>query len=137
MNNNKTASTADGTNTVISIAPTYDANGFNGNGGNQNFVDLTSNTQVIEDNHIGQNTRKNYFRTLTDIMVLMVDNMSEKLVDRESPKSKNARDMGLLSETKRKQGKFLKDHSILVLWKNESCCKKTFYQIGGCWLFDV
>ena len=54
---------------------------------------------MIEDNHIGQNTCKNYVRTMTDIMVWMVDNMPEKLADRKAPKKENSGEMGLLSET--------------------------------------
>ena len=126
----------DDVNTIISIAPKYDANVFNDNGYNQNVLDLTGNTQIIEDNHIGQNIRNKYVRTLTNIMVLMVDNMPEKLVYREAPEGTNARDMDILSETNRKQRKFLKDYCKLLL-KNEFCCKKKSYQIGGCWLFDV
>ena len=76
-NNNNTANEADDANTVITIDPTYDANASNVNGGNRNILDLTGNTQVIEDNNIGQNTRKNYVRKLTDIMVCMVDDVPE------------------------------------------------------------
>ena len=110
MNNNNTDNTPDDTNTVIPIAPMYDANAFNGNGGNRNVFGLTGNTQVIEDNHIGQNTCKNCICTLTDIMVWMVDNMTEKLVYRNALKSTNARGVVILSETKRKQRNFLKYH---------------------------
>ena len=81
INSNNTYKSADDANTVIPIAPMYDANSFNGNGGNRNVLDLTGNTQVIEDNHIGLNTCKNYVCTLTDIMVLMVDYMPGKLFD--------------------------------------------------------
>ena len=80
MNNNNTASTADNTNTVIPVTPMYDDNASNGNCGNRNGLDLTGNTQVIEDNHIGRNTSKNYVRTLTDTMVWMMDNMPKNLL---------------------------------------------------------
>ena len=123
MNNNNTPNSAYDTNTVISIAPTYDSNASNGNGGNWNVLYLTSNTQMIEDNNIGQSTHKNYFFTLTDIMVWMVDNMPEKLDDFESLKRTNARYTGLLSETKRKQRKFLKAHCKLLLEKINRAAK--------------
>ena len=129
-NNNNTANEADDANTVITIDPTYDANASNVNGGNRNILDLTGNTQVIEDNHIGQNTRKNYVRTLTNIMVWMVDNMSEKLVDREALEKINTRDMGILSDTKRKQGEFLKTHRKFLLGKINRAAKNS-YKIGG------
>ena len=102
----------------------YDTNASNGNVGNRNILDLTGNTQVIEDNYIGRNTRKNYVRTLNDIMVWMVDNMPEKLVYRKSPERKNARDMDVLSETNRKQRKFLKYHCNLFLDKMNLAKKK-------------
>ena len=79
MNNNNTVNVSDDVNAFISMAPTYDVNAFNGNGGNRKVLDLTGYTQVIEDNHIDQNTCKSYVHTLTDIMVCMVDNMPEKL----------------------------------------------------------
>ena len=94
MNNNNTANAADDANTVIPIAPMYDANAFNGNGGNRNVLGLTGNTQVIGDNHIGQNTRKKYVLTLTDIMVWMVDNMPENCVDREAPEKDKHKGLG-------------------------------------------
>ena len=108
INNNNTSNAADDANTSIPIAPTYDTNAYNGIGGNRNVLDLTGNTQMIEYNHIGQNTLKNYFFTLTDIMFCMVDNIPGKLFDCESLKSTNTRDTGLLSETNRKQRNFLK-----------------------------
>ena len=77
MNNNNTANDADDPNTFVSITPMYYDNAYNGNGGNRNVLGLTGNTQVIEDNNIGQNTRKNYVRKLTDIMVCMVDDVPE------------------------------------------------------------
>ena len=82
MNSNNTFNATDNANTGISIAPTDDANASNGNVGDRNVLDLTGNTQVIEDNHIGQNTHTNYVCTLTEVMVRMVDNMPEKLVGR-------------------------------------------------------
>ena len=84
MNNNNTANYADDANTGIPITAEYDANASHGNGGNWNVLDLTCNTQVTEDNHIGQNTRKSYVCTLTNIMDWMVDNTIEKIVDFES-----------------------------------------------------
>ena len=66
MNNNNTANYADDDNTVINIAADYDANASNGNGGNQNVLDLAVNTHMIEDNHIDQNTRKSYVCMLTE-----------------------------------------------------------------------
>ena len=72
MNNNKPSNATDYANTVIPIAPMYDANASNGNGGNRYVLGLTSYTQVIEDNHIGRNTHTNYICTLTDIMVWVV-----------------------------------------------------------------
>ena len=110
MNNNHTDNATDDANTVITISPMYDVNASNGNCGNQNVLYLTVNTQVIGDNHIGQNTCKNCICTLTDIMVWMVDNMTEKLVYRNALKSTNARGVVILSETKRKQRNFLKYH---------------------------
>ena len=80
MNNNITANAADDVNTVIPIAPMYYANSSHGNGGNRNVLDLTGNTQVIEDNHIRRNTHKHHVSTLTYIMIWTVDNMPEKLV---------------------------------------------------------
>ena len=66
MNNNNTENASDDVNTVLSIAPMYDSNSSNGNGGNQNVFNLTGNIQVIEDNHIDQNTQKIMFvRCLT------------------------------------------------------------------------
>ena len=53
MNNNNTDNAADDANTVIPTYFMYFANSPNGNGGNRNVLDLTGNTQVIEDNHIG------------------------------------------------------------------------------------
>ena len=44
MNNNKTSNSSDDANTVIPIAPMYYANASNGNGGNQDVLDLTGNT---------------------------------------------------------------------------------------------
>ena len=79
-NDNNTTNAADGANTAIPIAPMYDANASNDNGGNRNVLDLTDNTQVIEDNHIVQKIHTNYVRTLTDIMVWMVDNMPENVL---------------------------------------------------------
>ena len=72
---------------------------------------------MIEDNHIGKNTHKYYVHKLTDIMVWIVDNIPEKLVNRKALKSKNTRDMSFLSETKRKQRKFLKSHCKLLIEK--------------------
>ena len=69
-------------------------------------------------------------------MVWMVHKIPEKLVDLESLESKNARDVGLLSEKKRKQRKFLKACCRLLLYKMNRAAKH-FYQIGECWLFDV
>ena len=86
MNNNNASSAYDGANTVIPIAPMYYANSSNGNGGNRNVLGLTGNTQVIEDNHIGRNTCKNYVFMLTEIMVWMVDNIPEKLLIVNPPK---------------------------------------------------
>ena len=117
MNHNNTANAAHDVNNVIYIAPTYDSNASNGNGGNWNVLYLTSNTQMIEDNNIGQSTHKNYFFTLTDIMVWMVDNMFGKIVGREALEISNARDMVLLSETKRKERRFLKACCKLLLEK--------------------
>ena len=114
MNSNNSANSADDANTAISIAPMYDTNASNGNGGNQNVLGLTGNTHVIEDNHIGQNTRKKYVHMLSKIMVWVVNNM---LVDSESLERTNARDVGLLSDTNRNQRKFLKAHCKLLLEK--------------------
>ena len=44
INNNNTANASDDSSAVIYIAPTYDANSSNGNGGNRNIFDLTGNT---------------------------------------------------------------------------------------------
>ena len=44
-------------NNIISIAPMYYADASNGNGGNRNVLNLIDNNQVIEENHIGWNTR--------------------------------------------------------------------------------
>ena len=110
MNNNKTSNASDDDDTAILIAPLYDSNAFNGNGGNRDVCSLTGNIQVIEYNHIGQNIHTNYICTLTDVMVWIVDNIPEKLVNRKALKSKNTRDMSFLSDTKRKQRKFLKSH---------------------------
>ena len=123
MNNNNTSNDADDANTLIPIAPMYDANASNGNGGNKKVLDLTDNIYVIEYNHFGQNTRKNYVCTLTDIMVWMLDNMPGKLVDSKALKRTNARDMGNLSETKRKHRKFLKYHCKLLLEKMNRAAK--------------
>ena len=130
MSNNNTANADNDANTVIPSTPMYVSNTSNGNGGNMNVLYLTVNTWVIEDNHIGQNTRKNYVRTLTNIMVWMVDNMSEKLVDREALEKINTRDMGILSDTKRKQGEFLKTHRKFLLGKINRAAKNS-YKIGG------
>ena len=83
MNNNNTYNADDDYNTVIPISTMYYANASNGNGGNYNILDLTGNTQVIEDNQIFRNTRKHYVCTLTNIMDWMVDRIPEKLVDRK------------------------------------------------------
>ena len=91
---------------------------------------------MIEENHLSRNTCKNCARTLTDIVFWMVDNMPEKLVDRESLERTNARGVGLISETKRKQRKFLKHHCKLFLEKL-IVLQKPSYQIGGFWLFDA
>ena len=56
-------------------------------------------------------------------MVWMVNNMPEKLVDHEYLERENTRDMGLLSETKRKQRKFLKAHCKLLLEKINRAAK--------------
>ena len=78
INNKHTANADDDANTVISIATMYDLNASNGNGGDRNVLYLTGNSQVIEENHIGQNMRKNYVPMLNAIMVWMVDNMPKK-----------------------------------------------------------
>ena len=131
MNNNNTDNAADDVNTVIPIAPMYDANSSNGKSGNWNVLDLTGNTQVIEDNHIGRNTRKNYARKLTYIMIWKVDNMPEKLVDSDALERKNSRDMGYISETKRKHRKFLKAHCKFLLDKMNRAAKKTPIKLEG------
>ena len=138
MNNNKTENSAHYANTVIPIAPMYDGNASNGNGGNRNFLDLTGNTQVVEGNHIGQNTHKNYISTLADIMVLMVDNMPEKCVETYAVIRTNEKDMGLLSETRRKQRKFLKSHCKLLLDKMNCSSKKTPIKLegAGCLMYN-
>ena len=138
MNNNQTDNAADDANTVIPNTPMYDENAPTGNGGNLNLLGLTGNTQVIEDNHIGRNTCKNYVRTLTDIMVWMVDNMPEKLVDCESLERINVMDMGLLSETKRKQRKFRKAHCKLLLDKMNRAAKKPpiKLEVAGCLIYN-
>ena len=61
MNNTNTANATDDVKNVIPIVPMYYYNVSNVSGGNQNVVDLTDDIQVIEDNQIGKNTRKNYF----------------------------------------------------------------------------
>ena len=114
INTNNTTEDADDANTIIPIAPMYDGNYSNGNGCNWNVLDLTGNTKVIEENQIGQNKRKNYFCTLTDIMVWMVDNIPEKLVDCEDLDRKNTREMGRLNKKKRKQRKFLSIYINMV-----------------------
>ena len=137
MNNNNTSNDADDANTLIPIAPMYDANASNGNGGNQKVLDLTDNIYVIEYNHFGQNTRKNYVCTLTDIMVWMVDNMFGKIVGREALEISNARDMVLLSETKRKERRFLKACCKLLLEKWILLQKKSFKLEGaGCLMYN-
>ena len=47
MNNNNTDNADDDSSTSISVAPTYDVNVSNVNGGNRNVFYLTGNTQVI------------------------------------------------------------------------------------------
>ena len=42
-NNNNTTNAADDANTIIPIAPMYDTNASNGNGGKRNVLDLTFN----------------------------------------------------------------------------------------------
>ena len=123
MNNNNTYNADDDDNTVIPISTMYYANASNGNGGNYNILDLTGNTQVIEDNHIRRNTHKHYVRNLTDNMVCMVNKIPEKLVDSEALKRTNSRYMGNLSETKRKHRKFLKYHCKLLLDKMNRAAK--------------
>ena len=59
MNYNNTSNVDDDANNFIHIAPTCDENATNGNGGNRNVLNLTGNTQVIKDNHISKNKRKN------------------------------------------------------------------------------
>ena len=86
---------------------------------------------MIEDNHIGRNTRNFFVRTLTDIMVWMVDNMPGKLVDRESLKRTNTRDMGLLNNTKRKQRNILKANCKLLLHKMNSAAKNPPIKLEG------
>ena len=54
---------------------------------------------MIEENQIGQNKHKSCVRTLTEIVVWMVDNMHKKLADHEALKMTNTKDMGLLSDT--------------------------------------
>ena len=62
MNNNNTSNATGGANNIISNVPTYDDNASNGDGGNQNVLDLTGNTQMIEDIHIGKtHTHTNMF----------------------------------------------------------------------------
>ena len=99
INTNNTTEDADDANTIIPIAPMYDGNYSNGNGCNWNVLDLTGNTKVIEENQIGQNKHKSCVRTLTEIVVWMVDNMHKKLADHEALKMTNTKDMGLLSDT--------------------------------------
>ena len=91
MNNNNTSNVSDDANTFIPIALTYDADSSNGNGGHWNVLGLTGNTELIEYNHIGQNTRKDYVRTLTDILVWVVDNMPENLLVVKPSKGKTQR----------------------------------------------
>ena len=138
MNNNNSANAVDDANTYVLIAPNYDANAYNGNGGNRKVLDLSGNPQVIEENHIDQNTRKNYVCTLTDIMVWMVNNMPGKLVDSESPERKNTREMGLLSVTKRKHSFFYKYHCNLLLEKMNRAAKKTPIKLegSGCLMYN-
>ena len=136
MNNNNTENASDDVNTVLSIAPMYDSNSSNGNGGNQNVFNLTGNIQVIEDNHIDQNTHKIMFvRCLTSWFGWCIKFLKNLLILNPS-KVKNARDVGLLSEKKRKQRKLLKACCRLLLYKMNRAAKH-FCQIGECWLFDV
>ena len=141
MNNNNTDNASDDVNTVIPISHMYDANSSNVNSSNWNVLDLIGNTQVIEENHIGLNTHKSYVSTLTDmtdIMVWMVDNMPGKLVDSEALKRTNARDMGNLSDTKRKHRKFLKYHCKLLLHKINRAAKKSPIKLegAGCLMYN-
>ena len=137
MNNNNTANDADDPNTFVSITPMYYDNAYNGNGGNRNVLGLTGNTQVIGDNHIGQNTRKKYVLTLTDIMVWMVDNMPEKFVDREAPEKDKHKGLGSSKWDKEEAEEFFERSLQFFSGQNELFCKKKSYRIVGCWLFGV
>jgi hypothetical protein len=57
-----------------------------------NFIDFTGSTQQIEDNHISDNTRQSYIRTLIQFMIFLFDKHKETLVNLEELEDAAERD---------------------------------------------
>jgi hypothetical protein len=58
----------------------------------QETINLTGSTQLIEDSHIASGTREKYIKTLISFMIFLFEEHPEKLVNLEKLKEEDEKD---------------------------------------------